>query len=117
MAEESVAREARTRRERIERTTRRHRCDYAFLELLGEDFGIRQFPLRCAFMGRPPAPKKQAIALCEWATRASGGDADKAGEALRGWARKNGRGMHRPAITGAPPPAFGGRTGFEMEGV
>lgn len=114
MAEESVSREG---RERTDRSTRHHRCDYPFLELLEEDFGIRQFSLRCAFMGCPPAPKKQAIALCEWAARASGGDADKAGEALRGWARKNGRGMHHPAITGAPPLAFGGRTGFEMEGV
>ena len=50
-------------------STCHHRCDYSFLELLEEDFGIRQFSLRQAFMGVPPAPKKQAIEVCEWAIR------------------------------------------------
>ena len=50
------------------RSTRHHRCDFEFLELLEEDFGISRFSLRQAFMGVPPAPKKQAIEVCEWAT-------------------------------------------------
>jgi len=32
-------------------STRRHRCDHRFLELLEEDFGIRQFALISAFHG------------------------------------------------------------------
>jgi hypothetical protein len=85
-----------------ERSTRHHRCDYSFLELLEEDFGIAQFSLRQAFMGVPPAPKKQAIELCEWAIRAAGGDAEKAGDALRGWAKNRKVGMYHPAILDAP---------------
>ena len=76
MAEKSLARE---------RTTRHHRCDYPFLELLEEDFGIAQFSLRQAFMGVPPAPKKQAIAVCEWAVREAS-DPEEAGDLVRGWA-------------------------------
>ena len=47
-----------------------------------------------AFMGVPPAPKKQAISLCEWAIRATAGDPDEAGTALRVWAKKNGKGLY-----------------------
>jgi hypothetical protein len=96
MAETSLSRKGR------ERTTRHHRCDYGFLELLEEDFGISQFSLRQAFMGVPPAPKKQAIEVCEWAIRVAAGDAEKAGDAIRGWAKNRGVGMYNPAILDAP---------------
>jgi hypothetical protein len=72
------------------RTTRHHRVDEAFLELLEEDFGIPEFALSNAFMGFPAEPKKSAIALCEWAVRA-----DDPGRALLAWARKNHRGTFR----------------------
>jgi hypothetical protein len=70
-------------------STRHHRVDYEFLGLLYEDFGIDFFSLSRAFMGVPASPKKQAIALCEWALRSAKGDADEAGKALRAWAKKN----------------------------
>jgi len=51
------------------RSTRHHRADYRFLGLLDEDFGIDLYSLNKVFMGVPCAPKRQAIALCEWAIR------------------------------------------------
>ncbi len=96
------------------RTTRHHRCDESFLELLEADFGISQFSLRAAFMGSPPAPMQQSIKLCEWAVRTAGGDAEEAGKALRAWARKNGAGTYDPRLNDPEPPTFGGR---EPEGV
>ena len=72
------------------RTTRHHRCDHEFLELLEEDFGIPRFALVNAFMGMPAEPKKEAIALCEWAAKT-----DEPARALLAWARKNGRGTFR----------------------
>jgi hypothetical protein len=72
------------------RTTRHHRVDEAFLELLEEDFGIPEFALSNAFMGFPAEPKTSAIALCEWASRA-----DDPARALLAWARKNHRGTFR----------------------
>jgi len=86
----------------VHRSTRHHRCDYAFLELLEEDFGISQFSLRQALMGVPPASKKQAIEVCEWAIRVAASDAEKAGDAIRGWARNRQVGMYHPAILDAP---------------
>jgi hypothetical protein len=44
-------------------STRHHRCDYEFLGLLESDFGIDLFSLNRAFMGVPPAPKRQAISF------------------------------------------------------
>jgi len=85
----------------VHRSTRHHRCDYGFLELLEEDFGISQFSLRQAFMGVPPAPKKQASEVCEWATRCAG-DPEEAGRMVRGWAKNRQVGMYHPAIVGAP---------------
>jgi hypothetical protein len=73
------------------RTTRHHRCDHGFLELLEDDFGIARHALINAFMGVPAAPKREAIALCEWAARA-----DDPARALLAWARKNRRGTFRP---------------------
>jgi hypothetical protein len=101
------------------RSTRHHRCVRSFPELLEEDSGISQFSLRQAFMGCPAASKKRAIAHCGWAIWTAGGDVERAGEALRGWAKKNGRGMYHPAITDAPPLTFGGSeaTGFNLEGA
>ena len=75
-------------------STRHHRCDEDFLDLLEEDFGIPAFALSNAFMGVPAEPKKSAIALCEWASRA-----DDPARALLAWARKNGRGTFRPDVS------------------
>jgi hypothetical protein len=86
----------------VHRSTRHHRCDYEFLDLLEEDFGISQFSLRQAFMGVPPAPKKQAIEVCEWAIRVASRDVEKASGAIRGWAKNRGVGMYHPAILGGP---------------
>jgi hypothetical protein len=80
---------------RREPSTRHHRVDEAFLELLEEDFGISVFTLSNAFMGFPAEPKKSAIALCEWASRT-----DDPRQALLAWARKNGRGTFRPDNAG-----------------
>ena len=74
------------------RTTRHHRVDHEFVALLEDDFGIPRHALINAFMGVPAEPKKEAIALCEWAARA-----DDPGRALLAWARNNGRGMFRIA--------------------
>ena len=73
------------------RTTRHHRCDHDFVELLKEDFGIARHALRNAFLGVPAEPKKEAIALCEWAAKA-----DDPARALLAWARKNRRGTFHP---------------------
>jgi hypothetical protein len=64
------------------RTTRHHRVDGPFLELLEENFGISTFTLSNAFLGFPAEPKKSAIALCVWASRA-----DDPARALLAWAR------------------------------
>ncbi len=68
-------------------TIRRHRCTHEFIELLEEDFGIARYALISAFMGMPAEPKREAIALCEWAARTY-----EPARALLSWARKNGRG-------------------------
>ena len=73
------------------RTTRHHRVDHAFIALLEEDFGIPRYALTNAFMGVPAEPKKQAIAVCEWAVKT-----EDPARALLAWARKNGRGTFRP---------------------
>ena len=98
------------------KSTRRHRCDEDFLELLEQDYGIAQFSLRQAFLGMPPAPKKQAIEVCEWAVSNSM-DPDGRGRMVRGWAKNRKVGQYHPAIIAAPPATFDGRTGFELEGV
>ncbi len=84
------------------RTTRNHRSDHAFLEILEEDFGISRFALRSSFMGVPAAPKRQAIALCEWAVRVTGGNPGEAGDALRAWAKKHGQGRYDRRLVEAP---------------
>ncbi len=58
------------------------------------DFGIDPYSLNKAFMGCPSAPKKAAIALCEWAIRSAEGDVEEAGKALRSWAQNNGKGAY-----------------------
>ena|SRR3712207_2375693 len=89
------------------RTTRQlHRVDHEFLGLLHEDFGIDFFSLNQAFMGMPAAPKKQAISLCEWASRTAEGDAREAGRALRAWARKNGTGRYARELVEAPEVTY-----------
>jgi hypothetical protein len=84
----------------VHRTTRHHRCTHDFLQLLEEDFGIPYFALHNAFMGVPAEPKREAIALCEWAVRC-----EDPARALLAWARKNHRGTFRPC--GAEDDEFG----------
>ena len=81
---------------------RHHRCDYPFLDLLEQDFGISQFSLRSAFMGLPSAPKRQALALCELAIHAADGDPEEAGDLLRAWAKKRRVGIYNPRLLDAP---------------
>lgn len=100
-------------REKVERA--RRYCDYHFLELLEEDYGIRQFHLRAAFIG-VPARKLDAIAVCERAT-AEVDDPEDAGEIIRQWARERKIGSYHPHIAEAPPLIFNGKTGYELEGV
>jgi hypothetical protein len=85
------------------RTIRHHRVDYEFLGLLNEDFGLDFYSLNKAFMGVPPAPKKQAISLCAWALRTAKGGIDEAGDTLRAWARKNKAGTYDSRLIDAPP--------------
>jgi hypothetical protein len=91
-----------SRKTRTVRTTHHHRCDYSFLDLLEQDFGISQFSLQSVFMGVPSAPKRQAIALCELAINAAGGDPEEAGDLLRAWAKKQGVGSYNPRLIEAP---------------
>ena len=86
------------------RTTRHHRVDYPFTELLHEDFGIPMFSLQAALLGVPSVPKKEAIAICAWAVRVTP-NPDDAGDALRSWARKHGRGQYNPNIVAGPVEA------------
>lgn len=95
-------------------TTRQYRCDEDFLEILHEDFGISIFALSRAFLGMPPAPKRQAIALCEWATRTAGRDPVEASDALRAWATKNRCGQYDPRLQDGEPMTF---AGIEARGV
>ena len=76
-------------------STRHHRVDWDFLELLEEDFGIPRYALHNAFMGFPAEPKKEAIALCEWAVRC-----EDPARALLAWARKSRRDTFRPDVVG-----------------
>lgn len=99
---------------RVRRTTRHHRVDEDFLALLEEDFGIPLFSLNRAFLGMPPEPKKEAIALCEWAVRVTSGDPDEAGDALRAWARKHKQGQYSPRLQDGHVATFGG---VEARGV
>lgn len=96
------------------RSTRHHRVDEPFLELLEEDFGIPAFDLNASLLGTPPEPKRGAIAICEWAVRVAGGDTEEAGRALRAWARKHGKGTYDPRLNDQEPPTFGGH---EARGV
>jgi hypothetical protein len=90
------------------RTTRHHRVDYEFLGLLNLDFGIDFYSLNKAFMGVPPAPKKQAISLCEWALHSAKGDVEEAGRALRAWAKKNRTGTYDRRLVEAPEITYEG---------
>lgn len=90
----------------VHRTTRHHRVDADFLAILEEDFGIDSYSLHKAFMGAPAAPKRQAISLCEWATRAASGDAEEAGNALRAWARKHGAGTYSRRLVEGPEATY-----------
>lgn len=95
-----------------------YRVDEDFLALLEEDFGIPMFSLNRAFMGVPPATKKQAIWVCEFYTSQTG-DPEEAGRMIRAWAQSLQVGQYHPTIQGGPALTFGGSeaTGFEMVGV
>lgn len=103
-------------REKVEIRPGRARCDFEFLKMLEEDYGIRQFSLRSAFLGIPTAGRREAVAVCETALKKAR-DLEEAGELVRRWARECEVGMYQPAIVGGSPLTFGGRTGFEIEGV
>jgi hypothetical protein len=62
--------------------------------------------LNKAFMGVPPTPKKQAIAMCELAIRSAKADADEAGKALRAWAKKSGKGTYDRRLVDAPESTY-----------
>jgi hypothetical protein len=68
-------------------TTRHIRCTHEFIDLLIEDYRIERYALVNAFMGMPASPKREAIALCEWAAKT-----DEPDRALLAWARKHQRG-------------------------
>ena len=85
------------------RTTRHHRVDDEFLGLLEEDFQIDAYSLRKAFFG---VPKKQAIAVAEWAVY-NAGCPEQAGEAIRHWARRRGVGLYDRRLLEAPPVTYG----------
>src|SRR5829696_3831383 len=87
-------------------STRYIRCDYEFLGLLNEDYGIDFYSLNQAFMGVPAAPKKQAISLCEWAIKVTTGDTYEAGRALRAWAKKHGKGQYDRRLVEAPETTY-----------
>jgi hypothetical protein len=65
-------------------STRHIRCTPEFIGLLEEDFGIPYSALHAAFMGVPREPQKEAIVLCEWASKTA-----EPARALLSWARKH----------------------------
>jgi hypothetical protein len=94
-----------------------HLVDEEFTVLLDEDFNIGSFSLNRAFTGSPSATKKQAIEICEFYTEQADGDPVEAGRMIRAWAQSLKVGQYHPAIQGGPALTFGGKTGFEIEGV
>lgn len=98
-------------------STRHHHVDEEFLSLLEEDYGIGLFSLNRAFLGMPPATKRQAVEVCEVFTKKAAGDPAEAGRMIRAWAQSLKVGQYHPAIQGGPALTFEGKTGFELEGV
>lgn len=90
-------------------STRHHRTDPAFADLLAEDFGLSPFAAH-ALVG---APKRASIAVCQWATD-NITDPDDRGKAVRAWARKRGVGVFDERLIDHEPPTYGGH---EPEGV
>ncbi len=88
------------------RSTRRFACDYDFLELLREDFGIESRDLEASFIGPPSVPKLAAIGVCSWAESKTE-NLDERGRMIRAWARKCGLGSYHPAIIGGPELTWG----------
>lgn len=78
-------------------STRHLVVDRKFAAILTEDFGIKSAVILRALDGEP---KRQAIALCEWAERTS----DPTG-ALLAWARKHHAGAYHRHGAAAPQPA------------
>ena len=80
-------------REKVEIGPGRARCDFEFLQMLEEDYGIRQFSLRSAFLGMPAARRREAVAVCETALEKAG-DTEETGDLVRRWARERKVGMY-----------------------
>ena len=95
-----------------QRTTRHHCVDEDFLTILEKDFGIDEFALRRVFLVGIPAPKREAIELCEWAATK-----DDPERALRNWAKKHGRSAYDRRTQDPEPPTWNGRAHYEMAGV
>ena len=76
-------------------STRRYVVDMRFARLLAQDFSIPAATVLDALIDEP---QKQAISICEWASRT-----DDPAHALRCWARQHGRGAY-----GTPAVARGG---------
>ncbi len=94
-------------------STRQHRVDGQFLELLEYDFLIAYPELVQAFGGVPATPKKLALAICFWAADHTA-DPGERGRMVRAWAKKNGHGYYRASQHDEEPPTFGG---YELSGV
>lgn len=82
-------------------STRHHRTDSAFADLLADDFGLSPFAAH-ALVG---VPKKAAIMVCAWA-EANIADTDRRSKAVRAWARKRGVGQFHPDLLDAPPVEY-----------
>lgn len=79
-------------------STKHHRVDGRFAVILEEDFGVPAAIILDALEGEP---KKQAISICEWASRTN-----NPAYALRCWSKKYNRGRcRRPARTITERPA------------
>lgn len=92
------------------------RVDEGWLLEASELTGFECRTLAAAFLGTPRERRATAGGVLKHAVRA-GGTVEEQEERVRSWAKRNERGVYHPAIVGAPPLTFGGRTGFKLEGV
>lgn len=89
------------------------RVDEGWLLEASELTGFEHRTLAAAFLGTPRERRATAAGVPKHAIRAGGSIEDQE-ELVRGWAKRNSRGMYHPAIVGAPPLEFGGH---ELQGV
>ena len=82
-------------------SSKHHVTDPRFAAILEDDFGI---PVTTVLDALENEPQKQAISICEWASRT-----DDPAYALRCWARRHGRGAYR-----VPPVARDDRRDARM---